>query len=71
MILIPVPEGFITEGRDNGKPFEVTVKATLKDGKLSLDEIEGLELAEAEDEEEDFELDEAALDVAAAGGPPV
>lgn len=68
MILIPIPEGFSTEGRDSGEPFEVSVMATLKDGKLSLDSIEGLDLAEAEDEEEDYAMDEAAMDTAIAGG---
>lgn len=70
MILIPIPEGLSMEGRDSGEPFELTVLATMKDGKLSLDSVDGIELAEAEDAEDDFEMDEEAMAAAVAGGVP-
>jgi hypothetical protein len=70
-MIIPIPEGFNTEGRDSGEPFEMTITGHIADGKLHIDAVEGVAVEDEPEEAEapDVEMDEEALAMAVQGGP--
>jgi len=56
---IKVPEGFtMPEGIKDDEEFEVVASVKMEDGKLEIYKIDGIEVDEMEDEEDDTESEE-------------